>query len=307
MSSHMILIVVGIVGMVLCLLPLSTCIGNTYERRVLRRCLPAVSSTSDTPTPDNAESSSHPASADRWNFLLPRRSDDVENLRRRLTKAGFRSPQAMQAFFGARMIGMVAPIVVACAYAYFERAESPRIMAAGALTSALGYLLPTYLLQRRVENFKAEISRGLPDFLDLTVICLEGGLSLTATLQRVTEELGLSHPSLGNELAMIQRDVALGTSLDRAFRNFADRTNIESVRTLSSFVRESMRFGSELAASFRDQADLMRYQREQLAEEQAQKASVKLLFPMLLLILPAVFVVLAGPAAIQIHESFTNG
>lgn len=311
MTIYWVLILVGGGGMMLCLLPLAGLIGNRYERRVRRRCF---SESSATPTALVIEGgdlltvgTAPSASVERWKFLLPRRADDLENLRRRLAKAGFRSPLAMQTFFAVRAMGLVVPGSVACFYTLFQSTHSVSIVFAGIAASAVGYLLPTLLLQRRVEAFKAEISRGLPDFLDLTVVCLEGGLSLAATLQRVTEELGLAHPLLGRELSLIQRDVALGTSLDRAFRNFADRTNIESVRTLSSFIRESMRFGSELVESFRNQADLLRYQREQAAEEEAQKASVRIIFPMLLLILPAVFIVLAGPAAIQIHESFTKG
>ncbi len=116
----------------------------------------------------------------------------------------------------------------------------------------------------------------------------------------------LAHPLLAGELSIVQRDIDLGATVDSALRRFGDRSGFDGIRTLSTFVRESQRFGTELADALRLHADMLRSQREQVAEETAQKASVKILLPMLLLILPAVFVVIAGPAAIQIQQAFSK-
>jgi tight adherence protein C len=138
------------------------------------------------------------------------------------------------------------------------------------------------------------------------IVCLDSGLSLQGTILRVSDELRIAHPTLAGELEIVERDMALGAAVDVALKRFADRSGFEGIRTMSTFVRESQRFGTELADALRTHAEMLRYQRAQAAEETAQKASVKILLPVLLLILPAVFVVLAGPAAIQIQAAFSK-
>jgi tight adherence protein C len=124
------------------------------------------------------------------------------------------------------------------------------------------------------------------------------------TIRRVNEELKLAHPVLAHELDIVQRDIDLSCSIDQALKRFALRTDCEGIRTLSTFIREAQRFGTQITDALRNHADMLRSQREQLAEENAQKAAVKILLPTMLLIFPAIFVVLVGPAAIQIHEAF---
>ena len=150
------------------------------------------------------------------------------------------------------------------------------------------------------------LRRSLPDFLDLMIVCLQGGLSIQETIRRVGDELRLAHPILAGELSTVQRDVELGATVDQAFRRFAARTDYEGVRTLSTFVRESQRFGTQLTEALRLHAEMLRLQREEAAEEMAQKAAVTILLPTLLLIFPTVFVVLVGPAVIQIQEAFAK-
>jgi tight adherence protein C len=120
----------------------------------------------------------------------------------------------------------------------------------------------------------------------------------------VSDELRLAHPALASELGFVQRDIELGATVDQALKRFATRTDYEAVRTLSTFIREAQRFGTNITDALRSHADMLRSQREQAAEESAQKASVKILIPTLLLIFPATFVVIVGPAVIQIHEAF---
>jgi tight adherence protein C len=136
------------------------------------------------------------------------------------------------------------------------------------------------------------------------IVCLEGGLSLQETIRRVSDELRVAHPALASELVSVQRDIELGATVDQALKRFAMRTDYEAVRTLSTFIREAQRFGTNITDALRSHADMLRSQREQTAEESAQKAAVKILLPTLLLIFPATFVVIVGPAVIQIHEAF---
>jgi tight adherence protein C len=176
----------------------------------------------------------------------------------------------------------------------------------GTMAGCIGYLLPGRWLDRRTAARRQVLNRSLPDFLDLLVSCLEGGLSFEASIQRVTGELAFAHPLLGTELLRVQAEIELGASPDRAFQNFAERTDADMVRNLATVLHQARRFGTRVAAALRTQADVLRTEREFLAEEAAQKAAVKILFPTLFCLFPAIFVVLAGPAAIEIAENFSG-
>jgi len=170
--------------------------------------------------------------------------------------------------------------------------------------AGVGSILPSLWLDRAIVRQQILLRKSLPDFLDLMIVCLEGGLSLQETILRVSDELRLAHPVLAVELGIVQRDIELGATVDQALKRFAARTDYEGVRTLSAFIREAQRFGTNITEALRSHADMLRSQREQAAEEKAQKAAVKILIPTLLLIFPAIFVVAVGPAVIQIQEAF---
>jgi len=137
------------------------------------------------------------------------------------------------------------------------------------------------------------------------VACLGGGLSVQAALKQVAEELKLAHPELSAELNIVLREIELGGTLDHALAQLAARTGMDELRTLRSFVQQTTKFGTTITDALGQLAEMLRIQREQRAEELAQKAAVKILFPTMLFIFPTVFVVLAGPAAIQIKEGLT--
>jgi tight adherence protein C len=260
----------------------------------------------DGPTPRSADAGRPTAVGTKLAKILPSNEQELEAHQLRLARGGFTSQGAAVAFFVARLAGLVVPIVVGWGAYQGGKTTLGFGMTCGVSAAGVGFIGPTLWLEWCIARRLRSLRRGIPDFLDLMIVCLESGLSVPAAVQRVSDEISLAQPLLGTELAKLQRDMALGIPIDRAFRNLAERSDLEAIRTLSTFIRESNRFGSELVEAFRTQADLLRHEREQLAEEQAQKASVKMLLPMLLLILPAVFVVLAGPAAIQIHEAFSK-
>jgi len=161
---------------------------------------------------------------------------------------------------------------------------------------------PSFWLDGCKKKRQTSFRRSLPDALDLLVICLEGGLSLPGSLKRVGSELRTAHPVLALELSIVQREIQLGHSPGEALQKMGARTDLEEIRSLASVITQSERFGASLVKSLRVHAETLRLKRQQRAEELAQKAAVKILFPTLLLIFPAVFVVILGPAAFQIME-----
>jgi tight adherence protein C len=236
--------------------------------------------------------------------VLPYRAGSRPELRQRLAKAGIYHHAAVPRFLAARLLLMVVggAVTMGVGMAGYMRMDMTILWACA--VAAAGSILPSLWLERATVRHHLLLRRSLPDFLDLMIVCLEGGLSMQETIRRVSDELRLAHPALAAELAIVQRDIELGATVEQALKRFATRTDYEGVRTLSTFIREAQRFGTNITEALRSHADMLRSQREQAAEEQAQKAAVKILIPMLLLIFPAIFVVAVGPAVIQIHQAF---
>ena len=178
------------------------------------------------------------------------------------------------------------------------------LLTAGA--AGLALVAPGVWLDSRKKKRQAVLRRGLPDALDMLVLCLEGGVSLTAAVQRVTAELQTAHPLLGAEMNIVQREMLLGLSAGAALQKFGRRADLEDVRNLASVLLQNERFGASVTKALRTHADILRQQRQQRAEELAQKAAVKILFPTLLCIFPAIFIVILGPAAFQLVAVFSR-
>lgn len=246
------------------------------------------------------------APANAKSHWLTNENDERQKTHARLVQAGIYNPSALFFLSLAKITLVVAPLSIGLLVGWLGLINVRFGILWGAIASALGMLLPSLWLDGKIRRRHCMFRRTIADFLDLMIVCLEGGLSLQGTMQRVTDELQIAHPELAVELTTVQRDVALGATIDVALRRFADRTGFEGIRMLATCVRESQRYGTQLADALRVHADMLRGQRENAAEEQAQKAAVKILIPMLLLILPAIFVVLAGPAAIQIQQAFSH-
>jgi tight adherence protein C len=167
-------------------------------------------------------------------------------------------------------------------------------------------IAPSFWLDHMKKKRQTAFRRSLPDALDVLVICLEGGLSLAAALRRIAVELRSAHPALAAELNIIQREVQMGRSEGEALREFASRADLEEIRSLAAVILQAERFGAGLVRSLRVHADTLRLKRLQHAEEMAGKASTKMLFPTVFCILPGIFIVILGPAAIHILEVFSH-
>lgn len=238
------------------------------------------------------------------NHLLPSSEAYRERIRLRLAHAGVYAPSAVSALMAVRLLWMVLAPTSALAAAWLLYFDWARALLFGALVGLGGLVAPSFWLDQRKAKRHLILSRSVPDFLDLMVACVEGGLSLEASLQRVTHEIAIAHPLLASELRTVERQIELGASPESALGNLAERTGYDPLRSLGVAVAQARRFGTGIGRSLRIHADTLRTQREQRAEELAHKAAVKILFPTLLFIFPAVFVVLAGPAVIQLREHF---
>ena len=235
-------------------------------------------------------------------------TDDKERtlLKSRLVHAGLYGRQAMPVFLGVKLLLIVAPALLGLTAGTLGLIPLAPAFLGGACLGILGMIGPSFWLDRKKAVRQSSFRRSLPDALDILVICLEGGLSLPGSLKRIAGELRTAHPLLAAELNIVQREIQLGRSAGDALHQFALRTDLEEVRSLSSVIVQAERYGASLVKSLRVHADTLRLKRQQRAEEMAQKAAIKILFPTLLFIFPAIFVVILGPAAFQIYEVLAN-
>jgi tight adherence protein C len=310
MISGTFAIAFGVFGALFCAGYVILQIVNEYKAAVDVRLRECTGDEGNTRGFACSQAGSGTASNRRWwttfNRLVPRDDADRRRHQVRLVMAGMYSQTALSAFFGAKIMLMLIPPLAGAVLAVCGIVSMFNGLFYGCLGGMLGMILPSFWLDHRIKRRHRILRQSLPDMLDVMTVCLEGGLSVQSTIQRVGDELQFAHPALAGELSIVQRETELGIPIDSALRRLADRTGYDGVRPLSTFVREAQRHGSDLADALRIHADMLRNQREFDAEEAAQKASVKILIPTLLLILPAVFVVLAGPAAIRVQEAFSR-
>ncbi|PYQ97104.1 MAG: hypothetical protein DMF96_15930 [Acidobacteria bacterium] len=165
-------------------------------------------------------------------------------------------------------------------------------------------MLPGVVLGRLIERRRQAITDGLPDVLDLLIVCLEAGCSLDQSIVRATEELSLAYPPLGDELRMLTTETRAGKPRVEAFRNLEARTKNEDVKSLVAMLVQTDRFGTSVSQALRTFAEVARTKRRQRAEEKAAKMGVKMVFPLVLCLFPALYVVTIGPAVILIVRSF---
>jgi tight adherence protein C len=173
-----------------------------------------------------------------------------------------------------------------------------------ALGGVVGYMLPDVMLAHQVRKRGKAITNGLPDVLDLMIVCIEAGSSLDQSIVKASDELEIAHPALAYELRVITTEIRAGKARLEAFQNFAKRTKVDDVRSLVAILTQADRFGTSVAMALRTHADVSRTKRRQRAEEQAAKVGVKLIFPLALCVFPAVYLVCIGPAVIAIYRTF---
>ena len=224
----------------------------------------------------------------------PKSAKELSSLKLRLVQAGFRRDEALTIFFGIR---------VAFALALFSLFGTAIVMrpnitlALGGL--GLGYILPGVVLARMAKRRAHRIRLSLADMLDLLVVSVEAGLGLDAALQRVGQELAFAYPELSDELRLINLELRAGKPRSEALRNLADRTGVDDLSSLVTMLIQTDKFGTSVAQSLRVYSETLRTKRRQRAEEAAAKTGVKMVFPLVICIFPAIWVVTIGPAAIK--------
>jgi len=225
---------------------------------------------------------------------LPKSPRELGRLRRRLTFAGINSFGPAVAYSVAELL---LPIIFAIAA--FTFLTGPMKYVGTILAALVGWMIPGFVLMRLITLQKRRIEDGLPDALDLMIVCVEAGSGLDQAILKASEELMISHPALATELQMITTEVRAGKPRLEAFKNFASRTQVDDVRALVAMLVQTDRFGTSVAQALRTHAATSRTKRRQRAEERAAKIGVKLVFPLVFFLFPAFYVVTLGPAAIQ--------
>jgi len=238
--------------------------------------------------------------------LRPSDEEELGKVRLKLLNAGFRQENAVAVFFGIKLIlmllglGIVFPIV-ALKFGMTRNTMTLTVMAGG-----LGFYLPGIVVDSRKKKRAEGIFLGLPDALDLMVVCVEAGLGLDAAMRRVTSELATSCPVLCEEFAISNFQLQMGRPRKDVLRDLGLRTGVDDMRSLAAVIIQAEKFGSSIGAALRVQSDALRLRRRQFAEERAAKTAVKIMIPLVLFIFPGVFVVLVGPAGIQIANTIMS-
>src|ERR1700733_13040751 len=238
----------------------------------------------------------------RFERIMPKSQAEVSVAQQRLIRAGYRNDSAVSVLYGAKVL---LPLFL-CLLAVLSGGASYNPFVVCAIALGLGYLAPDFWLGRKIAKRQKRIQLGLPDVLDLLVICMEAGQSLDQATARNAEELSRAKPEISDELGVVVLEQRAGRPRADAWKHFAERTGVDSVRNLVSVLVQSEQFGTSIAKTLRIHADTLRVQRRQKVEEQAAKTTVKLVFPLVFFIFPSIFLVALGPAAIIISESFKN-
>ena len=245
--------------------------------------------------------------AEPINRLVPPSAANAAKLQKDLMQAGFRSPHATSVFRAAQLLSMLGlPLLLVLVYTFMvwplSDALIPGLFAVGA-----GFILPRLVLNRLIASRKLRIAWGLADALDLMVITMEAGLGLNAAMVKICEELKDVHPDISKEFEIANLEIRVGRERSEALRNLADRTGVEDLNSLVGMLIQADRFGTSIARAVRVYSDSLRTKRRQRAEQAAQKAAFKLLLPLGALLFPTMFIVILGPALLNISDMLGGG
>lgn len=231
--------------------------------------------------------------------LQPKTELEQSNLKLRLANAGFSTPHAAEIYLAIKFAALLVGLMVGSGVGLGVWGMNKSGMYSLVIGAGLGFYLPELVLSFLKMSRQDRIFLTLPDALDLLVVCVEAGLGLDAGMRRVSEELADTAPDLCTEFALCNFQLQMGRPRREVLHDLGIRSGVDDLKALSAILIQADKFGSSVAQALRVQSDSMRVKRSQLAEERAQKTSVKMIFPLVLFIFPGIFVVLVGPAAIS--------
>jgi tight adherence protein C len=235
--------------------------------------------------------------------LMPQTEGEKSDLKNKLANAGFRSEAAPMVYSGIRLMTLAVSFLIGVAVLVPGRAFTYRSGLGVVIITCVGFYIPSIVLWYLRSKRQEEIFLSLPDALDLLVVCVESGLGLDAGMRKVTDEMGAHAKTICEEFSLANFQLQMGRPRREVLHDLGVRTGVDDVKSLAAILIQADRFGSSIAQALRVQSDSMRTRRKQLAEEKAAKTAVQLLFPLILFIFPGIFVVLVGPAAINIMDN----
>ena len=234
---------------------------------------------------------------------IQERSGTPSALRLRLIQAGYPNASAVPLYLGTRILLPAALGVGSLLLLPILGVSAIKVLLGVVYFTGLGYVLPTVTVGMRIRRRQKEMQRALPDALDMLVVSVEAGLGLNQALVRVADEIFRLSAVLSEQMTLVNLEIRAGTAREEALRNLADRTGLADIASLTGMLIQTDRFGTSVAQALRIHADTMRTKRRQRAEEAAAKTTIKLIFPLVFCIFPALFVVILGPAMIQIMQA----
>lgn len=242
--------------------------------------------------------------AEPLNRIVPISAIEAAKLQKQLMQAGYRSSDAPMAFHAIQVSLVIAmPSIIMTLYFILGGNLNPYLIWS-LLGSALGFYLPRRILKSKIASRQQRITWGLADTLDLMVVAVEAGLGLNAALNRVAEELKLTHPELHEELELVNLEIRVGRAREEALRNLAERTGVDDIRSFVALLVQADRYGSSIARAVRVFSESLRTKRRQRAEQASQKAALKLIFPLTAFLFPVIIIVILAPAAINLIDLF---
>lgn len=303
----LVLVVISVMLIIYSLLP----DRRQDEEKMLRRMSGRKTATPEALAPDQRRSAAaqvmEKVAPIAMKPIMPRSDAEMSTLREKLSQAGYRSESVVRIFLGSKTILGGALAFVALFFAWAKGYDTRQLFGIFATAAGVGFMLPNLWLVLARSQRAEKIRNGLPDSLDLLVVCVESGLALDAGIQRVSEEMRHVHPELSEELQIATLENQMGVPRAEALEHMARRTGVDEMNALVAVITQAERFGTSVSKALRTQGDMLRVKRKLKAEERAQKTTVKLMLPLILFIFPSIFVVLVGPAALQLIKTLGSG
>lgn len=241
------------------------------------------------------------------NKLAPPSVTEAQKLQKQLLMAGYFSHNAPSIYRAIQLTSMFGLPGLAALICFLLAQPIGRVMIGGTVAFIIGFFLPRFVLKHLIKRRQERLRWGLADALDLMVVSMEAGLGMNAALMRVSEELKEAHPEISSEFEMVNLEIRVGRDRLEALRNLSERTGVDDLRGFVAMLIQADRFGTSIGRAVRIYSEALRTKRRQRAEQAAQKAAVKLLFPLTCFLFPTLFIIILGPAAISIMDAFGGG